>query len=169
MPAPPPLVINGWTIFVHPLFLDQLEALIAKVDEAKKKDPTNYRKKNAAKRLAAIATLIFKVIPEDPESSEYRQGDTLGNSRRHWLRAKFYQQYRLFFRYRTEGKLLVFAWVNDDGTLRAYGSKSDAYAVFSKMLNKGHPPDSLDALLKECRAEADRMNQVVRALEAEKS
>ena len=25
----PPLAINGWTIFVHPLFLGQLDALIA--------------------------------------------------------------------------------------------------------------------------------------------
>jgi len=169
MSTTPPLVINGWTIFVHPLFLDQLEALIAEVEQAKTKDPTNYKKKNAAKRLAAIATLIFKVIPENPERPEYRQGDTLGDDRKHWLRAKFYQQYRLFFRYRTEGKLLIFAWVNDDGTLRAYGSKSDAYAVFKKMLNKGHPPDSWNALLKESRDEADRMNRVVGALEAEKS
>jgi toxin YhaV len=157
----PPLVINGWTIFVHPLFLDQLEVLIAEVDKAKAKDPSTYQRKNAAKRLAAIATLIFEAIPQDPERPEYRQGDALGKDHKHWLRAKFYQQYRLFFRYRTEGKIIVFAWVNDDATLRAYASKTDAYAVFKKMLGSGHPPDDWNALLTECQKQAARMNQVV--------
>lgn len=31
---------NGWTIYAHPLFLDQLEAMIAAVEKARKKDPT---------------------------------------------------------------------------------------------------------------------------------
>lgn len=30
-----PLVVNGWTIDAHPLFLDQLEALIAHVERQK--------------------------------------------------------------------------------------------------------------------------------------
>ena len=36
-------------------------------------------------------------------------------------------------------------------TLRTYGAKSDAYAVFRKMLDKGNPPDSWDALLTAAR------------------
>jgi toxin YhaV len=27
-----PLVVNGWAIYAHPLFLDQIDALIAKVE-----------------------------------------------------------------------------------------------------------------------------------------
>ena len=53
----------------------------------------------------------------------------------------------MFFRFSTSAKVIVFAWVNDENTLRTYGSKSDAYAVFRKMLDKGNPPDDWAALL----------------------
>src|ERR1700674_1237530 len=78
-----------------------------------------------------------------------RQGGTLGEEYKHWFRAKFLQQFRLFFRYQqTEGaKIIVLAWVNDDSTLRAYESANDAYAVFRKMLDRGNPPDTWKELL----------------------
>ncbi|MCK6451067.1 MAG: type II toxin-antitoxin system YhaV family toxin, partial [Alphaproteobacteria bacterium] len=75
---PPPLVVRGWSIFAHPCFIDQLERLIAEVEKARARDPAGYRRKNAAKRLAAIAKLAFDIIPQDPARPEYRQGDTLG-------------------------------------------------------------------------------------------
>ena len=93
----PPLAINGWTIFAHPLFLDTLEALAAQVAALQQKDPSGYLNKNATKRLAAINKLAFEVIPQNPARPEYRQGATLGDDRKHWFRAKFFQQYRLFF------------------------------------------------------------------------
>ena len=37
-----PLVIHGWTLFVHPLFLAQIEALILQVESLKQKDPAGY-------------------------------------------------------------------------------------------------------------------------------
>ena len=95
--GPTPLVINSWTIFAHPLFLAQLEALARQVEGLKQKDPIGFGKKNATKRLAAIAQLAFDVIPQDPSRPEYRQGSSLGENRKHWFRAKFFQQYRLFF------------------------------------------------------------------------
>ncbi|MCV6626597.1 MAG: type II toxin-antitoxin system YhaV family toxin, partial [Cellvibrionaceae bacterium] len=110
-----------------------------------------YQKKNAAKRLAAIHKLAFTKIPQDPHLAEYRQGGTLGDGRKHWFRAKFFQQYRLFFRYHSESKIIVYAWVNDDANKRAYGSKSDAYFVFEKMLDAGNPPDNWAQLLKQAQ------------------
>jgi len=131
---PVPLVIHGWTVFAHPLFLAQIEALAQQVDTFKRKDPTGYKKKNASKRLAAITKLAFDVVPQDPTRPEYRQGGTLGENHKHWLRAKFAQQYRLFFRYHASSKVIVYAWVNDEGTRRTYESSDDAYRVFRKML-----------------------------------
>jgi toxin YhaV len=162
--AQTPLVINGWTIFLHPLILDELDRLMVKVEALKQKDPQNFTKKNATKRLAAIAKLIFSVIPQDPTKPEYRQGDTLGNEHKHWFRAKFFQQYRLFFRFDSAAKIIVFSWVNDENNKRAYGSKSDAYRVFEKMLNNGHPPDDWDQLLKEAEGYLDRLDEVCRQL-----
>ena len=117
-PAEPPLVVNGWTLFAHPLFLGQLEKLAAQVERLKARDPAGYRGKNAAKRLAAIVKLALEAIPQDPARAEYRQGDTLGPARRHWFRAKFFQQYRLFFRFHQASRIIVYAWVNDADTRR---------------------------------------------------
>lgn len=157
---PVPLVVNGWTIFAHPLFLAQLETLTRQVEILKRKDPSGYAKKNAAKRLAAIAKLAFEAIPQDPARPEYRQGHTLGKEHRHWFRAKFFQQYRLFFRYHASSKIIVYAWVNDEDTQRAYESGNDAYRVFRNMLDSDQPPDDWDRLLAEARAESGRLRQI---------
>lgn len=157
---PAPLVIHGWTIFSHPLFLVQLETLIQQVEALKQKDPTGFTKKNASKRLAAIAKLVFEVIPQDPARPEYRQGNTLGEDHKHWFRAKFFQQYRLFFRYHAQAKVIVFAWVNDEDTKQAYGSGDDVYRVFRKMLESGHPPDDWNQLLTEARTEVERLQKI---------
>jgi toxin YhaV len=116
-------------------------------------------KKNDSKRLAAITKLAFDVIPQDPARAEFLQGGTLGGDHKHWFRAKFFQQYRLFFRYHAQAKVIVFAWVNDEDTRRAYDSNDDAYRVFRKMLEGGHPPDDWNQLLDEARAEEQRLNQ----------
>ncbi len=158
-----PLVINGWNIFAHSLFLNQFEELLTQVEHLRQKYPQDYNHKNATKRLAAIAKLAFDVIPQDPTRSDYRQGDTLGDDYKHWFRAKFFQQYRLFFRYHQEAKIIVFAWVNDENSKRAYDSKTDAYRIFKKMLESGIPPDNWDDLLKDAKGETNRLDQAVQA------
>jgi toxin YhaV len=112
--TPQPLVVNGWTILAHPLLLEQLETLIAQIERLRKKDAANYQKKRPTKILAALIKLITEAVPQDPTNPDYRQGDTLGDEYKHWFRAKFFQQYCLFFRYSTADKVLIFAWVNDD-------------------------------------------------------
>ena len=155
-----PLVIHGWTVFAHPLFLAQLDDLIKQVEVLQKKDPSGYVKKNAAKRLAAINKLAFDVIPQDPTRPEYRQGNALGEDKKHWFRAKFFQQYRLFFRFHAQGKIIVLAWVNDTDTKRAYESNDDAYRVFRKMLESGQPPDDWNQLLMEAEKSEKHLRQI---------
>ena len=142
-------MINGWTIYAHPLFLDQLEVLIVEVEALRTKDLQGYVSKNSSKRLAAITRLMLKDIPQDPSRKEYQQGSTLGAAHRHWRRAKFFQQYRLFFRFHTRSRLIVLGWVNDTDTKRAYGSKTE--------LASGHPPDDWEELLQEAAQVAERL------------
>ncbi|MBF0178406.1 MAG: type II toxin-antitoxin system YhaV family toxin [Magnetococcales bacterium] len=156
---PEPLVVHGWRLFAHPLFLVQIEGLFRQVEAFRQLDPVGYVNRNASKRLAAITKLAFDVIPQDPSRPEYRQGGTLGDHYKHWCRAKFFQQYRIFFRYRASGKVIVFAWVNDEKTRRAYESSDDAYRVFGKMLESGHPPDDWNQLLAEARVEGQRLQR----------
>ncbi|WP_369796155.1 type II toxin-antitoxin system YhaV family toxin [Synechocystis sp. PCC 6714] len=153
--------MNGWKIFAHPLFLEQVEELVAQVEHLRQKNPKEYKKKKATKRLAAIAKLAFDIIPQDPTRNEYQQGSTLGNSYKHWFRAKFFQQHRLFFRYHQESKIILLAWVNDENSKRAYESSTDAYKVFRKMLENGHSPNDWNDLLIEAKSVGDRLQKIV--------
>lgn len=142
------MVINGWTIFAHDLLLDQLERATAAVEAARTADPEGYQGTAQAKLLAMLNKLLFETIPADPTRPEYRQGSTLGKDRKHWFRAKFGNgRFRLLFRYDSKTKVIIFAWVNDENTLRTYGAKTDAYRVFKGMLDAGNPPDDWKALL----------------------
>lgn len=153
--APP--VVNGWTLLAHPCFMTQLRAVVEAVEAAREKDPAGYVRKADTKRLKAILTLALEVIPQDPTRPEYQQGGTLGASRKHWFRAKFFQQYRLFFRYDSASRIIIYAWVNDATTKRAYGSRSDAYAVFGRMLDTGRPPEDWDELKQEAEQVRDAL------------
>jgi len=37
------MVINGWTLFIHPLFAQQYQALKDKIEALKVKDPQGYK------------------------------------------------------------------------------------------------------------------------------
>jgi toxin YhaV len=155
--ADPPLIIKGWSIFAHSQFLDSFESLVVQVERLRTKDLNRYTAKNSTKRLAAVVKLAFEIIPQDPTRPEYRQGATLGDEYKHWFRAKFFQQYRLFFRYHRESRIIIYAWVNDEDTKRAYESGSDAYRKFRRMLKDGNPPDEWEQLLKQAKAQNKRM------------
>ena len=147
-------MVNGWIIRAHPLFLDQLDRLTSAVEREAQKKPETYRSGANAKLLAALQKLIFETIPADPASPAFRQGGTLGPDRKHWFRAKFGNgRFRLFFRYSSTARIIVFAWVNDAETLRSYGARTDAYAVFRAMLEDGNPPDSWTDLLEAASSE----------------
>lgn len=153
-----PFKVNGWRLIAHPLFLTQAEIIKAAVARDQVRTPDRWRSRRPAKLWGAIVRLAFRDIPADPSHERFRQGNTMGPSDRHWRRAKFYQQYRLFFRFHAGAKIIVLAWVNDDGTKRAYGKATDAYTVFRGMLESGTPPDDWDALVRACDAEGgDRL------------
>jgi toxin YhaV len=142
------MIVNGWTVYFHPLFLDQLARLITAVERDRLKHPDNYRSKPNAKLLRAIRTIALERIPQDPTDKRYRLGGTLGDNHKHWFRDKFGNgRFRLFFRYDQRAKIIVYVWINDETTLRTYGAKSDAYAVFASMLRDGNPPDGWERLL----------------------
>ena len=147
-----PEEINGWKIYAHPCFQEAYDVLVEEVEALRIKDPDGYQKKAATKLLAVVHKVIEEGIAIDPSSPAYRQGATLGNANKDWSRAKFGKaRYRLFFRYSTAEKIIVLAWMNDSDTLRTYGSKTDTYTVFEKMLKKGKPPKGWEPLLKEAR------------------
>jgi toxin YhaV len=137
---------SGWKLYAHPVILDQIEKLEARVRE--EAHPSG----DAAKVLKWVTNAIFEEIPQDPTLAAYRQGDALGKGKTHWFRDKYAGRFRLFFRYSSKAKVIIYGWVNDAQTLRTYGAKSDAYATFRSMLDKGSPPNDWSDLLKEASA-----------------
>jgi toxin YhaV len=138
---------NGWTLYFHPLFQLQLEKVTVQVEALQAKAPAGYKEQPATKLLTTINRYIREIIPRDPNAGEFRQGNTLGADNRHWFRAKFHERYRLFYRFSSKEKVIVYAWVNDEGTLRKAGSKTDPYAIFRAMLDSGNPPATMAELL----------------------
>jgi toxin YhaV len=144
---------NGWILLADTIFIDQFNRLSNKVERLQQKNPSGYKSTNSAKKLAAITRLVTEIIPADPAATEFRLGKTLPQEYRHWRRAKFFQQYRLFFRYDSKSRVIIYSWFNDDENLRAYESQNDAYITFKKMLAKGKPPSSWIELLESTKSQ----------------
>jgi toxin YhaV len=140
------VVVNGWTLLAHPLFLEAMESVVARVEADRAREAeaaTGY-----AVLLANLLDLVFEKIPANPANPAFRHGGAVAGGRREWFRAKTGNgRYRLFFRYHSVAKVIVYAWVNDERTLRTYGSRTDAYAVFAGMLQDGNPPEDWDGLV----------------------
>lgn len=143
------MIAGGWTLLFHRCLVEQLERLEAAADRALAGDPRHAGENANVKLYAALARLILETVPGDPSRDEYRQGNTLGPAFRHWRRAKIGRRFRLFFRYDSRSKVIIYAWVNDETTLRAAGSRNDPYAVFRRMLGRGNPPDDWDSLRRQ--------------------
>ena len=144
---------HGWVLLFHECIVEQLQKLHAAAERARRNDPEGFEHNANVKLFRALSQLILDTVPSDPARDEYRQGNTLGPEHRHWRRAKIGRRFRLFFRYDSRAKTIVFAWVNDEQTLRSAGSKSDPYAVFEKMLERGNPPDDWASLVAASRSD----------------
>jgi toxin YhaV len=138
---------HGWTLLFHDCVVEQLQKLHGAATRAEQNDPVGFASNANVKLFRALSQLMLEVVPSDPARDDYRQGNTLGREYRHWRRAKIGRRFRLFFRYDSKAKVIIFAWVNDEQTLRSAGSKSDPYAVFEKMLGRGNPPTDWEALI----------------------
>ena len=144
-------------MLAHPLLLDQLERLIAasERDHATMSQPAQGANTTL---LGHLVDLITNTIPRNPGAQEFRHGGTLVK-RNYWFRAKTGNgRYRLFYRFSSTSRTIVLVWVNDEESLRTYGSTTDAYRVFGEMLEAGNPPDSWEQL----RAAALSAKQVAR-------
>lgn len=147
---------HGWNLLFHDCLIEQLQKLDAAASRAKAQHPEGYNSNANVKLFNALAELIFNTVPTDPNRDEYRQGNTMGPAFRHWRRARIGRRFRLFFRFDSKTRIIIFAWVNDEHTLRSSGSRTDPYVVFQKMLKSGHPPDSWDALLAASKSDWGR-------------
>lgn len=161
------MVVNGWTLLFHSGMTRQLRAMAVPALKALRADPDGAATNAHVKMFAAVAKLVLEIIPQDPSRPEYRQGGTLGGAHQHWFRAKFFQRFRLFFRYHSKSRIIVFAWVNDLDTQRQSGGRNDPYAIFRAMLARGNPPDQWDELVKSAAAIPADLMEALAAMRGE--
>ena len=164
MRAAPPrtlgVLAHGYTLLPHPLLVAQLATLADAADQepAPPAAPGPNRK-----LLAHVHALMFDDIPQDPGAARYRHGGAIPGGHRAWFRGKTGNgRYRLFYRYDSTARIIVYAWINDRESLRTYGSKTDAYRVFGDMLAAGNPPSDWDTLLAAATREAAKASRVFR-------
>src|ERR1700739_2264540 len=105
-------------MFRYPLFETQLKRLPTAVERLSISQPDAYREHPKAKLLATIHRHVTEIIPQDPNAAEFRQGDTFCIGNRQRVRAIVHRRYRLFFRFSTKDREIVYVWVNDEFTLR---------------------------------------------------
>ena len=142
---------HGWRLLFYTEFSRQRGKRKDAAERARRKDPQGFASNSTVKLLRAVDRATSEVVPQDPSRAEYRQGNTLGRDYRHWRRAKIGRRFRVFFRYDAKAKVIVYAWMNDERTLRSSGSKTDPYTVFARMLTQGGPPDDWASLIAASR------------------
>jgi len=146
---------HGWKLYLHPAFREPFDRLTDEVERLRSADPAGYRRHPRAKLLRRILALVLDEIPSDPAAASFRLGKALGTEHRHWRRARFLGRFRLFFRYSSAHKTIIFAWLNDESSLRQAGGRSDPYVVFKGRLARGEPPDDWDDLMRTAGAKAE--------------
>jgi toxin YhaV len=146
-PRGTPLIINGWRIYLYAPVAERYAAVIAEVERLRSADPQNYRSTPAAKFARVLHDVMTRQIPSDPAAPLYRLGNTLGPGAKTWRRAKFLGRFRLFFRYSSEQRTIVYAWLNDETTFRKAGASTNVYAIFRQLLERGTPPADWGALM----------------------
>lgn len=143
---------NGWQLYAFTYFLNTLKELTAEAKRQQQANPTGFYTHSSVKMLASISQAIQDDVPENPGNKKFLQGNTLGKKNRHWYRIKsgLPNRYRLFFRYQSNApKSIIYAWINDNSTLRKAGAKTDVYEVFKEMLKQEKIPNTWEDLLKQ--------------------
>lgn len=141
---------NGWNLFQFRPFSQRLKALTQDVASLAQSDPDGYKQHPKTKLLASVYRSISQTVPANPADPVFRLGHTLGRQNSNWRRVKkgLPQRYRLFFMFAsTPLQVIIYAWLNDDDTLRKEGSRTDVYEVFKRMLERGEVPSTIDELI----------------------
>lgn len=142
--------IHGWTIFWHEAFRIIFLNLLEEVEHLAEKDPDNFDQHPSYKLYESIESAVFDRIALNPDSSEFRLGNTLREKKlKNWRRVKngLPNRYRLFFQFSTSSSAIILAWLNDSRTLRKEGAKTDVYSTFKRKVMSGDIPNSFDELM----------------------
>lgn len=127
---------QGWSLLGDRFFVEAFRNLEQKAQQ----EQASGKAGKHSKLLGRVMHAVTELVPSDPANAVFRLGKISGPEFQSWRRVKIAQQYRLFFRYNSQYRVIIFSWFNDEQNLRAYESRTDAYGKFRKMLDSGNPP-----------------------------
>ena len=129
---------HGWELWFGELFDERWRQARDRVKELKAQLPTEtFLAHPDVKLFAALVNIVHEIVPLDPDADDFRLGGTLGSDHTSWRRVKRHglpDRWRLFFRFSSDKRVIVYAWLNDEDTVRKAGAKTDVYTVFRSML-----------------------------------
>tara|TARA_Y100000815_G_C13248291_1_gene464510 strand:+ start:456 stop:968 length:513 start_codon:yes stop_codon:yes gene_type:complete len=142
----------GWALYAHPVFLQRLKDIVAEVKRLMNADPDGFHHHPAYKFFEGVTGNILVTVPSNPAHPTFRQGGTLGRKYQHWFRVKKHNlppRYRLFFQFRSAApRTIIYAWLNDESSIRREGARNDVYEVFRGMLDAGDMPSAYADLMR---------------------
>ena len=74
---------NGWALLFHEGVTLQLRKLQEAAARAEQNDLQGFESNANVKLFWALSHLIMEAVPTDPDSDEFRQGNTRGTAYRH--------------------------------------------------------------------------------------
>ncbi|MEH2390243.1 MAG: type II toxin-antitoxin system YhaV family toxin [Nostoc sp.] len=144
------LTCNSWQIFFYPLFNEQWVELRNRVRVLKNELPKEeFITHSDVKFLKVLNIGIKEKIPQDPFANHFALQKPLQKYSR-MKKMGLPERYRLFFRAFKEQKIIIILWL---GFPRKEGDRKDCYQVFSKKVENGDFPETIDNLLAECELE----------------
>ena len=140
---------HGWNLLFHEGLIEQLQKLQAAAQRAQAQDPQGFESNANVKLFNALAQLMLETVPSDPNRDEYRQGNTMGPAFRHWRRAKVGRRFRLFFRFDSKAKIIIFMAMMEAQTYFAERQARADVAAFDAVMARtgGEPPREGDRIL----------------------
>jgi toxin YhaV len=135
--------VNSWLSLYFTAFQERLNNLEQAVRRIRQARPEQFAKHPTVKLLKAVVQAILREVPMKPANPLFEQYN-LSERPCHWRRVKrrMPPRYRLFFQFSSLQSQIVFAWLNDESSLRQAGAKTDVYRVFKRLLDQGKVPDS---------------------------
>ena len=146
------MIRNGWDLYRYRLFAERLTELEHAVASLAARVPKGYKLHPQTKWLPWVLDAIIESDRPNYAAAACPLGHTLGDDNAHWRRVKkgMPQRYRLFFRFASSPlPLIVYVWLNDEDSLRKEGAKTDVYARFRAMLERGEVPAGIEDLIRD--------------------
>ena len=150
-------MISPYAEFHFETFAVQSQQLLTRLLVLLQQDPVAFPAHLEAEFFKKLRTRMNMALV-NPEASEYGLGNTLtkqnyggkslGAGYSNWRRIKngMPDRYRLFFQFSSKARELIFAWLNDQRSIRRESHKNDVYAVFAKLLGSDAIPTDYKAL-----------------------